>query len=137
MLLFRAIPWFILLLGAYNVAMVSGDMQATLATELFAVDLISGARWTFNVHHLFMVAGVVVLYLEVFKSTRTGMASVIDHTLSTVVFLAFVVEFLTVAACGTSTFFILALMALIDVIAGFTVSIVAARRDFAVGGMQN
>jgi hypothetical protein len=136
MLLFRAIPWFILLLGAYNVLMVSGDMQSTLATELFAVDLISGAHWTFNVHHLFMVAGVAILYLEIFKSTRTGMASVIDHTLSTGVFIAFVVEFLTVADCGTSTFFILASMALIDVIAGFTVSIVAARRDFAVGGVQ-
>ena len=65
------------------------------------------------------------------------MASVVDHTLSTGVFIALVVEFLTVAECGTSTFFILALMALIDVVAGFTVSIVAARRDFAVGGMQH
>lgn len=136
MLLFRAIPWFILLLGGYNILMLNGDMPGTLAAELFAFDLISGARWTFNVHHLFMVAGVVVLYLEIFKSTRTGMASVIDHTLSTVVFIVFVVEFLTVRSCGTSTFFILGLMALLDVIAGFTVSIVAARRDFAVGGME-
>jgi hypothetical protein len=137
MLLFRAIPWFIVPLLAYNVLMFGGDMQAILATQLFAVDLISGARWSFDVHHLFMVAGVMILYLEIFKSTRTGMASVIDHTLSTGVFIAFVVEFLTVADCGNSTFFILGLMALIDVIAGFTVSIVAARRDFAVGGMQN
>jgi hypothetical protein len=55
---------------------------------------------------------------------------VLDHTLSTLVFVAYLVEFLTVQGCGTSTFFVLGLMALLDVISGFTVSIVAARRDF-------
>jgi hypothetical protein len=57
---------------------------------------------------------------------------VLDHTLSTVVFVVFLIQFLTMAGCGTSTFFALGLMALLDVIAGFTVSIVAARRDFGV-----
>jgi hypothetical protein len=85
------------------------------------------------VHDAFMVGGVLVLYLEIFKSTGTGMASVIDHTLSMLVFIAFLVEFLVVGACGTSAFFALTLMSLLDVIAGFTVSIVAARRDFAIG----
>ncbi|MDJ0740221.1 MAG: hypothetical protein QNJ91_10915 [Gammaproteobacteria bacterium] len=112
--------------------MLSGDINTALAGELFAVDLMSGARWSFSVHDAFIVAGVLILYFEIFKSTRTGVSSVLDHTLSTLVFVVFLIEFLTVAACGTSTFFILALMALLDVIAGFTVSIVAARRDFGV-----
>jgi hypothetical protein len=51
-----------------------------------------------------------------------------------VVFVLFLIEFLVVKDCGTSTFFILGLMSLLDVIAGFTVSIVAARRDFSFGG---
>ncbi len=129
---FRAIPLFAVPLIVYNLMMLSGDINTALAGELFAVDLMSGARWSFSVHDAFIVAGVLILYFEIFKSTRTGVSSVLDHTLSTLVFVVFLIEFLTVAACGTSTFFILALMALLDVIAGFTVSIVAARRDFGV-----
>jgi hypothetical protein len=130
--MFRAIPLFALPLIAYNLLMLSGDINAALAAELFRIDLISGAAWAFSVHDAFVVGGVLILYFEIFKSTRTGISSVLDHTLSTVVFVAFLIEFLTVAAAGTSTFFVLGLMALLDVIAGFTVSIVAARRDFGV-----
>ena len=130
--MFSAIPLFAVPLVVYNVMMLSGDMSAALAAELFSFNLMSGAVWSFSVHDAFMAAGVLILYFEIFKSTRTGVSSVLDHTLSTLVFVVFLIEFLTGAACGTSTFFILGLMSLLDVISGFTVSIVAARRDFGV-----
>lgn len=133
-MIFRAIPLFVLLLVAYNVAMLFGDISATLASEMYSVELVSGAVWTFTVSDLYIILGVLTLYIEVFKSTRTGVSSVIDHSLSMVVFIIFLIEFLVVKSCGTSTFFILGLMSLLDVIAGFTVSIVAARRDFSFGG---
>ena len=129
----RAIPLFVIPLAIYNLLMLTGDINAALATTLFSVDLMSGAQWTFSAHDAFVVGGVLVLYFEIFKSTGTGMASVLDHTLSMLVFIVFLVEFLMVQASGTSTFFALALMSLLDVIAGFTVSIVAARRDFSIG----
>lgn len=132
--MFRAIPLFVVLLIAYNLAMVFGDINASLASEMYSVSLISGAQWSFSVSDLYIILGVLTLYIEVFKSTRTGVTSVIDHSLSMVVFIVFLIEFLVVQDCGTSTFFILGLMSLLDVIAGFTVSIVAARRDFSVGG---
>lgn len=131
--MFRAIPLLVLPLAIYNLLMLSGGVNALLAKELFSLGLMSGATWSFSVHDAFVVSGVLLLYFEIFKSTGTGMASVLDHTLSMLVFIVFLVEFLVVAACGTSTFFALALMSLLDVIAGFTVSIVAARRDFAIG----
>ena len=130
----RAVPLFVIPLVIYNLLMLSGDVASALSASLFSVRLMSGATWSFSVHDAFIVGGVLVLYFEIFKSTGTGMASVLDHTLSMLVFIVFLVEFLVVAACGTSTFFALALMSLLDVIAGFTVSIVAARRDFAIGG---
>jgi len=130
----RAVPLFIVPLAIYNLMMLSGDIQASLAAELFSVGLISGATWSFTLHDAFVIGGVLILYFEIFKATGTGLTSVLDHTLSVLVFIAFLVEFLVVEACGTSAFFALALMALLDVIAGFTVSIVAARRDFAFGG---
>ncbi len=130
----RSIPLFIIPLAIYNLLMLTGDINAALASELFAMNLMSGARLAFTAHDAFVVGGVLVLYFEIFKSTGTGTASVLDHTLSTLVFVVFLVEFLTVAACGTATFFELGLMALLDVISGFTVSIVSARRDFGFGG---
>lgn len=133
-MIFRAIPLFVVLLVAYNIAMLTGDINATLAAEMYSVGLVSGAQWSFTVSDLYIILGVFILYIEVFKSTRTGVASVLDHTLSMVVFVLFLIEFLVVKDCGTSTFFILGLMALLDVIAGFTVSIVAARRDFSFHG---
>ena len=131
--MFRAIPLLIVPLAIYNLMMLSGEVHAALSGHLFSVDLLSGAVWSFSVHDAFVVGGVLVLYFEIFKSTGTGMASVLDHTLSMLVFIVYLVEFLAVGACGTSTFFALSLMSLLDVIAGFTVSIVAARRDFAIG----
>ena len=136
-MIFRAIPLFVVLLVAYNIAMLTGDINTKLATEIYSVGLVSGAQWSFTMSDLYIILGVIVLYIEIFKSTRTGVSSVIDHTLSMVVFVLFLIEFLVVKDCGTSTFFILGLMSLIDVIAGFTVSIVAARRDFAVGADIN
>jgi hypothetical protein len=133
-MIFRAIPLFVVLLAAYNIAMLTGDINSILAAEMYSVGLVSGAQWSFTVSDLYIILGVIILYIEVFKSTRTGVASVIDHTLSMVVFVLFLIEFLVVKDCGTSTFFILGLMALLDVIAGFTVSIVAARRDFSFNG---
>ncbi len=131
--MFRAIPLFVFLLIAYNLSMLFGNINATLVSNVYTVNLISEAQWNFTVSDLYIVLGVLTLYIEIFKSTRTGVTSVIDHTLSMVVFIIFLVEFLVIKDCGTSTFFIIGLMSLLDVIAGFTVSIVAARRDFAVG----
>jgi len=40
------------------------------------------------------VVGVLAPYVEIFKATRTTMTSVLDHSLSTVVFIAFLVNLL-------------------------------------------
>ena len=129
----RAIPLFAILLVIYNALLLFGNLPATLDQELFAMNLISGARWSTDVGDLFIILGVVALYVEMFKATRTTLSSVIDHTVSTAVFVVFVIEFITVAGAGNSTFMALTLMSLLDVVAGFTITIVAARRDFAVG----
>ncbi|MGE3306390.1 MAG: hypothetical protein AB7I52_10505, partial [Rhizobiaceae bacterium] len=55
--------------------------------------------------------------------------SVIDHLLSTFVFVAFLVEFLLVRGAAHSVFFFLMVIALFDVLAGFSISLRAANRD--------
>ena len=128
-----AIPFFVLVLIAYNITMFTGDINAILAAEVLSMELPSDAKWTLSGSDIFIIFGVIVLYLEIVKSTRTGTASILDHTFSTLVFVVFLIEFLIVQSCGTSTFFVLMLMSLLDVVSGFTVSIVAARRDFGFG----
>ena len=53
--------------------------------------------------------------------------------LSTFVFIACLVEFIVVRQASTSTFFIIMVIAFIDVVAGYSVSIRSARRDLSVG----
>ena len=75
-----------------------------------------------------------VLFFEVLKSTRTGGNSVVDHALSMMVFVACLILFLVWPLAGTSLFFLIMLTTLVDVIAGFSVTIRSARRDYSVGG---
>lgn len=101
-----------------------------LAVPLFDGTLPSGAQWVFSRADGIALLGLVLLYLEILKSTRTGNASIVDHVLSLALFVVCLLEFLLVQGAGHSAFLLLTAMCLIDVIAGFTVSISVARRDF-------
>jgi hypothetical protein len=130
MKILRAIPLFAVVWVIYNLIVVAGSGE-TLQATVFGMDLIK-THWTMNLGELLIVLGLLALFIEIVKSTRTTMSSVLDHSLSTLVFIAFLVEFITVARAGNSVFFILGLMSLMDVLTGFTVTILAARRDLSV-----
>jgi hypothetical protein len=102
-------------------------------STLFTMPMISGARWAFTVRDLMIVFGLACLYFEVLKSTSSSSRAIINHSLSTVVLIVFLIEFLVVPFAAHSVFFILTLMALFDVVAGFSITIKAARRDLALG----
>ncbi len=80
-----------------------------------------------------IIAGVILLYLELFKATRTSVGAIIEHVFSLLVFLVFLVQFIVYPPAANSTCVILMLLALLDVVGGFTISISTARRDFGVG----
>jgi len=130
----RSIPLFGIILVVYNVLLLSNDPNAALIRPLFSIPLASGTAAAVAVRDLILVFAVIMLYLEMLKATRTGSATILDHGLSMAAFVVFLVEFIAVPGCGTATFLVLMLMSLVDVVAGFTISIVAARRDLAVGG---
>lgn len=132
MAIFSATPLLIIVFLLYNAVVFFGS-AATLDHGVFSTHLMSGAQWSLTIADLLLIVGLLLLYIEIFKATRTSVSSVINHTLSMLVFVAFIVEFITWDRAGNSTFLILGLMSLMDVVAGFTVTIVAARRDFAVG----
>lgn len=118
----------------YAIALLGVLPTQSWATEIFWVEMISGARWSLLVSDLMIAVAVVLLFFEILKATRTTSGSIIDHALSTLVFIIYLVLFLIDARAATSVFFLLTVIALVDVVAGFSITITAARRDFGWGG---
>ncbi len=131
---FKITPSFLFILILYNVILftVQGETQNVLNADLFNLHLISGSLVALSINDLLIIFGVIALYIEIFKSTRASSFSVIEHAFSMLVFVAFLIEFIVIRNAGNSGFLILTLMSLLDVIAGFTVSISTARREFPV-----
>lgn len=121
------IPFILFNLGLAGV--LGGGVGGPWSQELFSIGMVSGGQWSMTVSDLMVLIALLLLFFEITKSTRTSNRSVIDHLLSTFVFIAYLVEFLLVRGAATSLFFVLMIISLIDVLAGFFVSIRAAGRD--------
>ncbi|MFY8151866.1 MAG: hypothetical protein ACOVOI_07240 [Hyphomicrobiales bacterium] len=93
------------------------------------VQMMSGVDFTLTLGESLICLSLVLLFFEILKATRIATLSIVDHLVSTLVFIAFLVEFLLVEQAATSTFFILTVLALIDVLAGYAVSVRNAARD--------
>lgn len=126
-------PLLALVLIAYNVAMRSGhSFSNPVEAALVHVKLISGAEWAVSWNEALLVSGLFLLFIEIVKSTRAAAHTMFEHMLSMVVFIIFLVEFLIVPGAGTSTFLLLGVMSLIDVLAGYTISIAVARKEMNI-----
>lgn len=124
-------PLLIIPLAIYNmIAFLTPGVEWT--SRLFGVTMVSGAEWVMTFGDLLIVFGLILLFVEILKATRTGTKSIVDHMLSTLVFIGALVEFLLVGQAATSTFAILGVICLVDVVAGFSISIRTAQRDYSV-----
>ncbi|MEM7492427.1 MAG: hypothetical protein AAF296_03540 [Pseudomonadota bacterium] len=108
-------------------------MVASLDYTLLQVPMISGVRWQLRAGDLLLLFGLAMLAIEIAKATSSKSVSIANHAASMVILLIGLILFLTVRGFATSTFFLLTMMMLFDVLAGAVVTIVSARRDFGVG----
>jgi hypothetical protein len=124
-------PLLVIPFVLYNIIAFTfyGGQPAGWASQVFNIRMVSGTEWTLTSGDLMLVVGLVCLFFEVLKSTNTGRSSVIEHMLSTALFVVFLIEFLLAGAAASSVFFLLMAMAIVDVVAGFTISITGAGRD--------
>ena len=134
MVLLQFIPLFALVLLGYWGLHIINFFPQNINVIIYDVQLPSGAVWKPTYGDLLVMLGVITLFVELFKSTRTSNTSIIDHILSTFVLVAFLVIWLIYPWAGNSYFMILAMMSFLDVIAGFTITISSARRDMNLGG---
>jgi hypothetical protein len=125
------LPWI-----AFNIV---GEAHgaAIWNTVVFDLPMVSQQVWAFTAGDLMVLFGVVCLFGEVLKSTNTSTRAIVNHILSTLVFIVYLVEFIVIGFAAQSVFFILTILALFDVLAGLTISIAAARRDLAVSHHQD
>ncbi|WP_233355700.1 hypothetical protein [Henriciella litoralis] len=104
-----------------------------LNSTLISMPMISGVRWILTAGDALLVLSLIVLSIEIMKSTSTRSSAMINHVASMFVLLFCIVMFLLVGNFATGVFFLLTLITLMDVLVGVIVSIVSARRDFGVG----
>jgi hypothetical protein len=125
------IPLLIIPFAIYN--MVAFLMPGLDWTDKIAtIPMMSGASWTITPEDALITLAILLLFIEIFKATRISSRGVVDHMLSMLLFVVMLVEFLLVPKAATSTFFLLMMLAFVDVIGGFTIAARAARRDIAV-----
>ena len=154
-LLLSAFPLFVIPVGIYCLMAftTSGDpviipgmgegvfltekgspLMAILGERFFAIPMIGGdIEWVMTKGDALLVLSIAVLFMEILKSTSTGTATIMNHAASMLVFIGCLMLFLLHSNFATSVFFIITVMALLDVLAGVVVTIVSARRDFGVG----
>jgi hypothetical protein len=140
--MFAALPLLALPVLFYNLIALttmpdglrSAVAQDHMARQLLQVPMPYGATWPINLGDLIIFASLLILFIELLKSTTSRRIVIINHSLSMVLFIVCLVEFLLFRAFATSAFFLLTAMVLLDVLAGFIVTIVASRRDIDFSG---
>ncbi len=126
-------PLLIIPFAIYNmVAFLLPGIKWT--QDMATIHMMSGADWTFTPGELLVSVSIIVLFFEMLKSTRLTTRTIVDHGLSTVIFIAMIVEFLLVKQAATGTFFLLLVISFVDVVGGFTITIRTAQRDITVEG---
>jgi hypothetical protein len=101
------------------------------------VTLTSGAVWSVTAEDMLVGLAIILLPLEILKATKIGVRSIVDHVLSMGVFVAMLVEFLLVRQAGTSTFFLLMMLSVVDVLSGFIVTLRTAQRDMTIERVES
>lgn len=107
--------------------------EGVLDESLFSLAMTSGAQWSVTVGDLILFLSLGLLFFELLKSTSSQRTAIVNHALSMILFVVCLVEFLLLRGFATSVFFLILTMVMLDVLAGFIVTIIAARRDFDVG----
>jgi hypothetical protein len=110
-------PLLLIPLAIYNIVVFLMP-GVSFSDSLFKLPLMSGAEWPVNLSDLLLAIGIFLLLLEIIKGARPGAKFFTDHLLSLIVFAAAAAEFVLWPRFGTSTFFLLTMLALVDFLSG-------------------
>jgi len=131
------VPLLVIPFAVYNIIefLTPGATPAEFwAATVAGVPLASGERWVLSAGDLLIAVSILILFVELVKATRLSSRSIIDHVLSTLLFIVMLLEFLLVKQAATGTFFLLLIICFVDVVGGFSVTIRSAQRDITIDG---
>ena len=131
-----AFPLLVVPVAFYNILMltISGGFTgagagARLSAPLINLPMASRTVWPVSLGDLLVAGSLLILFAELLKSAGSRRIAILNHSLSMGLFIVCLIEFLLFPAFATSTFFLIGLMVLLDVLAGFIVTIIASRRE--------
>ena len=136
----RLFPLLLLPVVLYNLIALGGgalmhyNIQDMLSYDhALVITMFSGDKWRFSFGDFLVLVTLALLFVEVVKATRTTSREIINHGLSLVTFVIALIEFIALKGFATTPFFLITIMTLFDVVAGYTISIVAAEHDLGLG----
>src|SRR5262245_15770051 len=126
-------PLLLIPLAIYNI-IVFLMPSVSFTDPLVKLTLMSGAEWTVTLSDVLLTLGILLLLAEVIKGARPGAKYLTDHLLSLIVFGAAAAEFVLWPKFGTSTYFLLTGLALVDFLSGLALR--TRRRAVAVAAAR-
>ncbi|MGH6641816.1 MAG: hypothetical protein ACRED3_03870 [Bradyrhizobium sp.] len=110
-------PLLLIPLAVYNIIAFLMP-EVSFGVTLFKLTLMSGVEWQVTLSDVLIALGTLLLLFEVIKGARPGAKYLTDHLLSLIVFGAAAAEFVLWPKFGTSTYFLLTTLSLVDFLSG-------------------
>jgi hypothetical protein len=110
-------PLLLIPLAIYNI-IVFLMPGVSFTDPLVKLALMSGTEWPLTLSDVLLALGILLLMCEVIKGARPGAKYLTDHLLSLIVFGAAAAEFVLWPKFGTSTYFLLVALSMVDFLSG-------------------
>ena len=123
-------PLLIIPFALYN--MMAFLLGIAWSQEVTTFHMMSGADWSPTWSELLVAIAGLMLFFEIIKARRLSTRSIVDHALSTLLFIGMAAEFVLVSQAASGTFFLLLVISFIDVAGGFTMTIRSTQHDIAI-----
>jgi hypothetical protein len=110
-------PLLLIPLAIYNI-IVFLMPTVSFTDPLVKLTLMSGIEWPITLSDVLLALGILLLMCVVIKGARPGAKYLTDHLLSLIVFGAAAAEFVLWSKFGTSTYFLLVALSMVDFFSG-------------------
>jgi hypothetical protein len=124
-----AIPLLVLPVAVYALLALtlgggpsSAEAGSRLAQPLFSFSTSAGGAWPVSGSDLLLAAALIIAFLELLRGVADRNVAIANHALSITLFVGCLTAMLLAPAFANSTFFLLTLMVLLDLVAGFIVT---------------
>jgi hypothetical protein len=119
----------VIALGGGVFSRSSTDVVSGFSRSLLGVPMASGAVWAITAGDVVLMLALVLLFAELVKTANQGRDMALNRTLSLALFIVCLLEFILLPAFASTLFFVLTIMTLFDVIAGYMLNTTPAYAD--------